>query len=323
MKKVIFCLYGLLILILASCSNALVTQYNPPIYALGTVIDVTFYNTSNYKTHYEEIKSIYLAVDKCASDFESNHTKTSVYDLNELRSIEADDLLIDIINEAVNLREKTNGYFNPFIGKLSHIWKESLKTGILPNNELLQIELENMNNTSIIIDGNTVTLAGEGNLDLGAIAKGYATQLAKDYLDKNNVTGYLINAGASNLLAGSKGDKKFSISLPNPIDGKYLGAFRVRNVAIGTSSIEHQRVEIDNKLYHHIINPFTGYPSNNYDNVNIVCDNSAYADVYSTAVFSMDLECAKEFIEEEGLIAVLSKYKDVIYTNGGDIFVKA
>ena len=135
MKKVIFCLYGLLILILASCSNALVTQYNPPIYALGTVIDVTFYNTSNYKTHYEEIKSIYLAVDKCASDFESNHTKTSVYDLNELRSIEADDLLIDIINEAVNLREKTNGYFNPFIGKLSHIWKESLKTGILPNNE--------------------------------------------------------------------------------------------------------------------------------------------------------------------------------------------
>ena len=293
MKKLFLGLCLLFSLALSGCKS-IVIQNTSPIFALDTVIEVTFYNEDNYMEHYKEIKKIYQRVDRVAIDFSSNPTKTSVYDLNELREIEADPLLTDMASRALELMEETNGYFNPFIGRLSHIWKKAIEDKLLPAPELIASELEIMNSTSLKIEGNTLTLIGDGNLDLGGIAKGYATEMVRDYLVEHNVRGYLVNAGRSNIICGDKAGNSFKIGITDPLTGLVVDYVEGTNLSIATSSHEMQQVIIDDVIYHHLISPFTGYPVNNMDSISISNSSPLTGDVYSTALFLMDIDEIKK-----------------------------
>ena len=293
MKKLFLMLCFIFTLALSGCKS-IVIQSTSPIFALDTVIEVIFYNEDNYMEHYKEIKKIYQSVDRVAGDFRSNPNKNSVYDLNQKRAIEADPLLADMVRSSVELMEETKGYFNPFIGRLSHIWKDAINTKNLPTPELIKNELEIMNNTSIIIEGNSLTLIGDGNLDLGGMAKGYATEMVRDYLVENNVKGYLVNAGRSNIICGEKAGNSFKIGITDPLTGLVVDYVEGVNLSIATSSHEMQQAVIDDKLYHHLISPFIGYPVNNMDSISISSSSPLRGDVYSTALFLMDIDEIKK-----------------------------
>lgn len=321
-------MFGLILVFIAlfitGCSQGIRIQHNPPIYALNTTIDVTFYNVENGEEHYKNIKKIYQDIDKVSSDFSSNYDETSVYDLNNKRSIIASDILINLVKEALYYMEKTNGYYNPFIGRISHIWKNVINTGVLPSEAKILEELNIMNNTSIIIDGNTLTLVGDGNLDLGGIAKGYASELAYQYFKENEINGYLIDAGNSSILAGNKAGKAFRLGLINPNNNKYYATVRLIDKNIATSSPHHQKRMIDGKIYHHLINPKTGYPSNLYSALSIVGDNNTALDVLSTAMFSMELDDIKYYENKFAVKAIVLKDNDIYYKNEGcDFYAQA
>ena len=318
MRKLFVILNIFIISLLASCTSEPRVDYMP-IFALETKIDVTFYNVLNSDVHFKEIKKIYNNVNRVASDFESNSKKNSVYDLNLNREIIADDLLVDMVKEALVLMEETNGYFNPFIGRLSHLWKDSINNTKIPlSDEVIESELSIMNNTSLTIDGNKISLNGYGNLDLGGMAKGYATELCKEYLDSVGVSSYIIDAGHSNIVFGDKIGEDFKIGLSSPIDNKIVSVIKGKNLAIGTSSFEHQSFIHEGIRYHHLISPFTGKPSNYYDSVSVIMDDSTRCDVYSTALYGMDLES----IEKLDIRVILIKDNKVIYTNCGDLIGK-
>lgn len=318
MMKRIMAIIGFLTLslMLTSC-NTLTIQSCLPIYSMDTTIQITFYNVSDYEVHYQKIKEIYYAYDSISSDYEGNTQGNSVYDLNEKRSASVSSELAELLNTAVSLMEETGGYYNPFIGRLSRLWKKAIEEKSLLTKEEIETELKIIQNTRLTVDGNTVSLTGEGNVDLGGIAKGYATQKAKEYLDSVGVDRYLINAGNSNVVFGNKNNQDFIIALQEPYNNANIMVIQDRNKAIGTSSGKYQNMVIDSVRYHHLINPFTGYPSNIYDNVNVMCDNSTLCDVYATALFSMDLDTAKAFAEAQGIEIILFKDNAILYQSGG------
>lgn len=314
-NKILFIFLFFFLFFLSSC-NPLKIQKCSPIFCMDTTIDITFYNTDDYQTHYQAIKKIYYKYDELSSDYESN--LKSVKDLNDNRYLEnADNELIELIKKAISLMNDADGYYNPFIGRLSHLWKEAINNNRVLDNDIILEELAIMNSTSVEFDNNTIKLIGNGNLDLGGIAKGYATQKAYEYLKENNITGYLINAGNSNVLLGDKNGDNFKVGLAKPYTNGTIIIYEGMNKAIGSSSGKYQNVIIDNIRYHHLLNPFTGYPSNIYDNVNILCDDSMLADVYSTAIFSMDLEVAKEFAKNKGIDIILFKDDSILYQSEG------
>ena len=310
MKKIFAFLLFISILFLTSC-NALEITSCKPIYAMDTVINIKFYNVNNYQDYYKDIKNIYNTYDKLADDFEEHDN--NIYKLNLNRSIEASNELIELINYSLDLKEKTNGYFNPLVGRLTHLWKDSIKDEKILDKELINSELEIINSSSIEINDNIITIIGDANIDLGAIAKGYATYQCVKYLKEKNINGYLIDAGESSVALGEKGNDFFKVALEAPYNNKLIKNLEIKNTSVATSSGKHQNVIIDNVRYHHIINPFTGYPSNIYDNVNVIIDNPAYADCYSTAIYSMELDEAKAFIEKNDLKAILYKDDKIIY----------
>ena len=70
------------------------------------------------------------------------------------------------------------------------------------------------------------------------------------------------------------------------------------NHAFGTSSIQEQSLKLSDKLYHHIINPFTGKCDLFYDTVVVVGSDPSFMDLYSTVFFMMDKENIAETITE-------------------------
>lgn len=315
MRKILYCMISLFFSILLTSCNSLKIQECLPIYAMDTTISVTFYNTKNYQKHYSKIKEIYYLYDSISNDFEENEKNVAF--LNKNRSMNASTELIDLINASVLMKEKTNGYYNPFVGRLSHLWKDAIKNNQVLDKETINNEVNVINNTSIVVKDNSIELVGDGNLDLGGIAKGYATQKVQEYLQRENITSYLINAGSSNILVGHKNKEIFKIGLEKPYHNSFIKIVPIKNNAIGTSSGKYQNTIIDGVRYHHLLNPFTGIPSNIYDNVNVMCNDSMLCDVYATAIFSMDLDTAKEFVSNNKIEVILFKDDKIIYETDG------
>lgn len=315
MKKLGLIISNLILLIcLASC-NTLKVQSCSPIITMSTHVDVTFYNVDDYLVHYEKIKDIYHEVDRASNCHQDN--KDSVYELNLNRSIEASDLLYDMLITASDLTREIDSYFNIYMGKLNALWKEAINNNAVLAEDVITAELEKINNTYMEFDGKTITLVGDGDIDLGGIAKGYATQKAKEYLDSVGVSSYLINAGQSNVVFGNKNEEVIRIALEKPYSNGYITVVEGTDLAIGTSSGKYQNSVVDGVRYHHIINPQTGYPENIYDNVNVISDNSTLCDIYSTAIFSMPLDIAKDFAKARDIQIILFKDDNVIYSSEG------
>ena len=176
MKKIfLFVLIIGFILPLFSCKT-LEVHSCLPIYAMDTTIEVTLYNDKDADKHYNEVKKIYQRYDKISSDFVSNEEKNSLYDLNEKRQIEANPELKELLEVSLEYMEKTDGYFNVFMGRLTHLWKDALKDGMILEDSVIVEELEIIEHTTLDIREDKITLNGEGNVDLGGIAKGYATE---------------------------------------------------------------------------------------------------------------------------------------------------
>ena len=309
-KLIILVVFFMTTLFLSSCN--IKSVYTKDLFVLSTIVNINI-TTTNGNMHLKNIEKIYRDVDNYCSYYNS-YEEDNVYSLNTKREIEASDLLLSIIETANELITKTNGYYNPLIGSLADKWKNAIKNEKVLESIIIEEELNKMNNTKIVIDSNKIKLEGEANLDLGGIAKGYATELVHKYLIDNKIDEYLINSGESNILLGKR-NRDYVVALNNPFDEKYYGYYKGQNVGIATSSPEHQSFK-DNEgvLYHHIISPFTGYPLNIYESVNVITNNSTYADAYSTAIFSMDIDTAKEFADNNNLGIILCDSSNIIYS---------
>lgn len=315
--KRLFLLISLIMCIYCfSCSHTPIKE-TYSMFAMNTSIKITFYDVKDAKNIARNVEKIYLKYDSYAGDFDSYYGTLNVYDLNQRRTIEAANELLEMVNFALEMKEETLGYFEPLLGRLSHAWKKSLEDNKLLDDEFVKKELEIIKNSSIKIENNVISIIGDANLDLGGIAKGYATQKVHEYLDSINVKTYLLNAGNSNIILGNKVNEKFSVGLKHPFKGEYYKILHLKDVSIGTSSMEHQHSLINNVYYSHLLNPITGKPATYYDSISIFGSDSALLDAYSTACFAMNLDEAKAFLNDKGYEWIAYKEGNVLYQSEG------
>lgn len=159
-------------------------------------------------------------------------------------------------------------------------------------------------------------------IDLGGIAKGYTADVITDILKENGVEHALVDLGGNIYALGNNPEgRPWKIGVQNPFDsrGKIVGYVPVENKSVVTSGIYERYIEKDGKKYHHILNPFTGYP---YDNelagITIISDKSIDGDALSTSVFSKGLEGGMKFIEKLPNIEAVFVTKDnKVYITSG------
>lgn len=311
----IFCIILLVLLSLTLTSCQKLETKKGTVYAFSTLIDISI-TSNDAKNDYNNIKEIILNTHKLCDNFEEYDGINNICTLNRIReNVKIDDELTELLIQCDKIKHDTDKYFEYKIGSLSLLYKKLIESGNeldIPSDELIESELDKIKNTSFVHnDDNTLSLTGEGLIDLGAIGKGYALSKVLEYIKLKNIKTYLINAGNSSIILGEKENSASYRVGVREVDDLILSK---KNKAIGTSSLLEQKVIINNKLYHHIVNPFTGYNDYYYDTVVVVGDDPLLMDVYSTVLFMMDKETVKIMVDYFSLDEVyLCKDKKVIY----------
>ena len=289
-------------------------------YFFDTFVDITLYEKGNQKG--DPHMPVYLSLSTTLSlydQYSNNYsTDNDLYKINQAPGeYVIEEGLYVLLNKSLELKEITNGYFNPLVGSLSKKWKESLSKNEILSQVIINEELEKINNSSFTLkkEDNTCKIIkyGTAEIDFGAMVKGLALDASKGYLNSININKYIINAGNSSILLGEKNTKDgyFNVGLKD-VKNAYLS---LKNCFIGVSGVSEQGKKIDNQYYSHIVNPFTGSVINKYDMAFVKGDNGALCDALSTAFMLMDVEEVKTFESKYNVQALLYKDDEFVYKN--------
>ena len=258
-------------------------------FMLDTVITITIYDG--------DPDALNGAITLC-KNYENLLSKTvqssDVYKINHSNDTPTDVSpdTAELLKTALDIAKTSNGAFDPTILPLVEIW--DVRNRIVPPEEAeIKDSLDYVNRRNVIINGTTVTVKENAKIDLGGIAKGFIADKVKQYLKSKGVTSAVINLGGNTLLIGSKQGQNFSVGLQKPFgkNGELSAVLNLTDKTVVTSGIYQRYFKFENKIYHHIIDPKTGYPSDNeITSVTVVTDSSTVADGLSTACLNLGVD---------------------------------
>ena len=210
---------------------------------------------------------------------------------------------IKLIKKGIYYSEMSDGVFDITIAPVSNLWDFKAETPLVPSPEAIAEAVSHVNYGNIIIRDNTVKLTDpHAGIDLGAIAKGYIADRIKDYLEEEGVRHAMINLGGNVLAMGSKLDgSDYNIGIQKPFDetGEPITSVKISDKSVVTSGIYQRYFKADGKIYHHILDPNTGYPcENNLYSVTILTDSSLTADALSTTCFLLGYDRGMKLINQ-------------------------
>ena len=273
-----------------------------------TVIQIDIFDNAD-KELLTGCKELCLKYD---SMFSRTNEESEIYKINHANGefIEVSPETLELVNEGLYYSKISDGAFDITIGAASSLWDFKSEEHVIPSDTEINDAVKHIDFNCVEIQDNKIRLTNpEAMLDLGAIAKGYIADKLKEYLSDNGVEHALINLGGNILIIGDKPDgSQYNIGIQKPFDqtGQPITSVKVSNTSLVTTGIYERCFEENNKLYHHILDPATGYPcSNNLYSVTIVTESSVMADALSTTCFLLGLDKGMELINEtDGVEAV-------------------
>lgn len=197
---------------------------------------------------------------------------------------------LEMLSLARRYAELSHGAFDPAIGAVTALWNFSSDNPVVPHpgNVRQMLEASGFGYLHVDRHAGTVYLSKRGvKLDLGASAKGYATEKAYQVLKRRGIDKALIDAGGNIRTIGTNREgKPWRIGIKDPRrEGGLIGTVSVENGSAVTSGDYYRFFERGGSRYHHILDPRTGYPGNHTMSATVVTQDSALADILSTACF--------------------------------------
>lgn len=236
------------------------------------------------------------------------------------------DKTFSLIDAAVKLARATEGAFDPTIYPLTHAWGFTNGNHRVPTPEEISACILHVDYETIALDASTkrVTLDAAAQLDVGAIAKGFAADCVRERLQERGITCALLDLGGNITALGTKPDNTpWSIGIADPAAPDQLaGSLSASDVTVSTSGA-YQRYFTDDagNTYHHLIDPATGYPAtSDLASVSVICEQGTAADALSTAMFVMGSERAQTFCKESALQEDIP-FEAILITNDGTVYV--
>ena len=268
---------------------------------LNTAVTVTIYDSQNR----ELLTECMNLCDKYEKIFSRTASDSELYKLNHREltpaagtsdTYQVSDSLAELIRKGLYYSELSEGAFDIAIEPLTSLWDFTAEDPQVPADKLIQDALTKCDYHNVSVsDNNEVTLKKDDTaIELGAIAKGYIADRLKDYLISQNVKSAIINLGGNVLCIGGKpDDSSFKIGIQKPFADRSetIAVMDIKDKSVVSSGVYERCFEKDGTLYHHLLNPQTGYP---YDNgliaVTIISDQSVDGDALSTTCFALGLE---------------------------------
>lgn len=286
-------------------------------YAMGSFVSQSVYTSD--KELLESVKQDILKEEKLISHRISG---SDVDNLNKNKTAQVDKDTYELLKNAVEFGKNCNGVFDISLLSLTSIWDFDGENPHVPDNKLILEALEKTGYENIVFSNDsTVTLNGDIMLDLGGLGKGYACDIAvKKYKDAG-VSGIVAVGGSIGVNGVKPDDKYFVVGIRDPFSEDSNDVFAqlsLKNKFVSTSGSYEKKFTEENTLYHHILDPKTGYPvRNNLVSVSVVCDSGVLSDMLSTACFALGVENSIPLLKKYNAQAVfVTDDKKVIATEG-------
>ncbi len=272
------------------------------------------------------ISSAFDAVRAACRTYERAFSRTLPHsDISRLNAAHGKELRIsertaDVLEQSLRYCEASQGRFDVTMGAVTRLWNFHEST--VPPRSAIEDALLHVDWRKIVLrktddmpEGvpgahSAQLLDPQASIDLGGIAKGWIADALASMLVARGAESFVINLGGNVLAHGKKPDgSPWNVGIRDPHDPRGIKAHvRVTNASVVTSGIYERCFTSGGRLYHHILDPQTGYPvRTDVASASVVAARSIDAEGFSTTLVSLGMEQAYAFAQErdEILAAVL------------------
>lgn len=309
----------LLILLMASCllggcglqEKNDEEAYSANLFAMGTYMNLTAYGAGAEAALQEaaesiqQLDSLWSVTDEESEIYQVNHSEGQPVMVSEITA--------DLIAFALEIAQQTDGALDPTIYPLIHAWGFINQDYHLPAQQEIQNLLQFTGYEKVRLDGDTITVPENFQLDLGAVGKGYTGDLISDLLKERGITSALLDIGGNIQMIGSKlNGSAWRLGMKNPLGEGNYGILEVSDCAVVTSGgYERYFTGEEGNVYWHILDPDTGQPADSgLLSVTIVAKEGILCDALSTAIFVMGLAEGSQYWRTHGGFDMLLMTKD-------------
>ncbi|NLU52928.1 MAG: FAD:protein FMN transferase [Clostridiaceae bacterium] len=271
------------------------------------------------KKRFEELNKLYDVY----NNYDGINNIKTINDNAGIKPVEVSQEIIDLILFSKEWYYKTNRKCNIALGSMLYIWHEYRDAGIsdpenakLPPMDDLKKAMEHTDIEKVIVNeqNKTVFLADKDmRLDVGAVAKGFASEIVVQELMEKGYTGFIISSGGNVRTVGKPLDGvriKWGIGIQNP-DGNALDPndppldiVFLTDKSVVTSGDYQRYYIVDGKKYHHLIDPETLMPADYFRSVVAIVEDSGLADFMSTTLYLTPFDEGYELAQSLGIEAV-------------------
>ena len=292
-----------------------------------TVVHIAIYtdDDSFAKENLVYAKERYEELHKLFDNYKTYPDLVNVKTINDnagIKPVTVDDTLFQLIKSSIDDYNNISHNTNIALGPVTKLWNEyrelyeggktkeeviALKGEALPSDEELEKlrPLVNIDKIKLDDEKQTVSLEKGMELDLGATAKGFATELVAKELEDRGVKSCVISAGGNVRIIGKPTDGRdnFRIGIQDPefeSSDHVLVTLNVANTSIVTSGDYQRYFDLDGVRYCHIIDPDTLKPAHEIKSATVIKEDSGLCDFLSTAAFNSTDDEIKELSDKTG-----------------------
>lgn len=311
-KTRISILFTLMLLFIAGCRTEdevtlVETPYDQTEFLMGTYVSLSVYDEGKE----EVLDEAFARVAELENQIAMNDPASEITEINEAAGEEpvaVSDDVYTLIETAAEYSALLNSGFDYTIGPITNLWRIGFDDARVPEPAEVEEVLPLVDHEKVELNAEEQSVyltESDMVIDLGAIAKGYITDEVKEVFLENEVTTAIMDLGGNVVVMGdspTREDGGFNVGVQDPFSdrGDYVGAINLSDKSIVTSGIYERYIEEDGEIYHHLMNPDTGYPfDNNLASVTIISEDSIDGDALSTVVFGFGLEDGLEYVNAQ------------------------
>lgn len=309
MKKIILILTFLFI---SSCASP---EKNNDMYGqtMGTSYNINVLNDNRISQ--QEIENRLIKINAIFSNWQEDSEISKLNNAKVGEWLPLSKELFTLLEESKHIYQQTNKFFDPGIGNLINLWGFGIDGGrkSAPIRAQIQQAFAESSIKYLEFGEKEVRKLADININLSAIAKGYAVDEIAKLIKSKGIGNFLVEIGGEIYASGVNNNNEWVIGIERP-DNKKPIAISLSNSAIATSGNYRNYFIWEGEKYSHIFNPKTGLPVNNdIASVSIINSRSAIADAYATAMMAMGSDNAIAIAKKLGLSALFIIKKENDY----------
>ncbi len=302
-------------------------------FCLDTSCKITIYDDISYNAAEGLAKDAFQVIHQYEKLLSKTVSGSDIDRINQSGGqwTDVSDETIAVINMANGISAESGGVFDITIGAVNNLWDFKGENPKVPDAAAIAEALPSVGYQGALVeDGGVILENPSTQLDLGGIAKGYIADRAAEFLEERGIERAVINLGGNVVVLGEKDeDTPWVIGIERPFSDRteLVGTIEAVDATVVTSGIYERNFEADGVLYHHILDPKTGYPvETDLEAVTITAKKgqSGFCDAVSTTCLLLGKEQALQFIEriqgkypDIGLeAALIDKNDDIVQTKG-------